>query len=66
MDVFDSCALVIDYFIVRLLISLAFGNDWELFHWDISVAFTNAKAAKAEQMCRANVDYYRAIVGSLM
>ena len=29
---------------MRLLISLAFGNNWEMFHWEISVAFTNAKA----------------------
>ena len=44
VDVFDTYAPVIDYSTVRLLISLAFGNNWELFHWDISVAFTNAKA----------------------
>ena len=44
VDVFDTHAPVIDYSTVRLLISLAFGNKWEMFHWDISVAFTNAKA----------------------
>ena len=44
VDVFDTYAPVIDYSTVRLLISLAFGNHWEMFHWDISVAFTNAKA----------------------
>ncbi len=32
-DVFDTYAPVI-----------AFGNNWAMFHWDISVAFTNAKA----------------------
>ena len=26
------------------MISLAFGNKWKTFHWDISVTFTNAKA----------------------
>jgi hypothetical protein len=40
----DKYAPVIDYSTVRLLISLAFGNNCEMFHWDISVAFTNAKA----------------------
>ena len=44
VDVFDTYAPVIDYSTVRLLISLAFGNNWVMFHWDISVAFTNAKA----------------------
>ena len=44
VDVFDTYAPVIDYSTVRLLISLSFGNKWEMFHWDISVAFTNAKA----------------------
>jgi hypothetical protein len=44
VHVFDTYAPVIDYSTVRLLISLAFGNHWEMFHWDISVAFTNAKA----------------------
>jgi hypothetical protein len=44
VDVFDTYAPVIDYSTVRLLISLAFGNNWKMFHWDISVAFTNAKA----------------------
>jgi hypothetical protein len=43
-DVFDTYAPVIDYSTVLLLISLAFGNNWAMFHWDISVAFTNAKA----------------------
>ena len=37
IDVFDTYAPVIDYSTVRLLISLAFGNKWEMFHWDISV-----------------------------
>ena len=41
-DVFDPFSPVIDYATVRLLISLAFGNGWKMFHWDISVAFTNA------------------------
>ncbi len=45
VDVFVSYAPVIDYSTVRLLISLAFGNNnWEMFHWEISVAFTNAKS----------------------
>ncbi len=35
---------VIDFLKVLLLISIAFGNNWEMFHWDVSVAFTNAKA----------------------
>jgi len=43
-DFFDTYAPVIDYSTVRLLISLAFGNNWAMFHWDISGAFTNAKA----------------------
>ncbi len=43
-DVFDTNAPVIDYSTVRFLISLAFGNNWAMIHWDISVAFTNAKA----------------------
>ena len=43
-DVFDTYAHVIDYSTIRLLISLAFGNGWEMRHWDISVAFTNALA----------------------
>ena len=42
IDVFDTFAPVIDYSTVRLLISTAFGNGWEMYHWDISVAFTNA------------------------
>jgi hypothetical protein len=42
--VFDTYGPVIDYSTVQLLISLAFGNNWEMFHWDISVAFTGAKA----------------------
>ena len=39
-------ALVIasDYSTVRLSISLAFGNNLPLFHWDIPVASTNANA----------------------
>ena len=41
---FDTYAPVIDYATVRLLISLAFGNNWQMFYWDISVAFTIAKA----------------------
>jgi hypothetical protein len=32
VDVFDTYALVIDYSTVRLLISLAFGNTWQMFH----------------------------------
>ncbi len=32
VDVFDTYAPVIDYSTVRLLISLAFGNIWEMFH----------------------------------
>ena len=44
INVFDTYAPVIDYSTVRLPISLAFGNKWEMFRWDISVAFTNAKA----------------------
>ena len=43
IDVFDTYAPVIDYSAVRLLISLAFGNKWEIFRWDISAAFTNVK-----------------------
>jgi hypothetical protein len=43
-DVFDTYAPVINYSTVRLLISLAFGNNWTMFHWDIPVAFTNANA----------------------
>ncbi len=43
-DVFDTYAPVIDYSTVQLSISLAFGNNLAMFHWDISVAFTNAKA----------------------
>lgn len=44
VDVFDTLAPVIDYSTARLLVSTAFGNGWEMFHWDISVAFTNADA----------------------
>ena len=46
IDVFqcDTYAPVIDYSTVRLLLSLAFGNNWEMFHRDISIAFTTAKA----------------------
>jgi hypothetical protein len=44
VDIFDTYAPVIDYWTVCLLMNLAFGNNWEKFHWDISVAFTNAKA----------------------
>ena len=40
VDVFDTSAPVIDLSTVSLLISLAFGNNWEMFYWDISVAFT--------------------------
>jgi hypothetical protein len=32
VDVFDTFAPVIDHSTVRLLISLAFGNHWEMFH----------------------------------
>jgi hypothetical protein len=46
VDVFNTYAPVIDYSTDWLLISLAFGNHWEMFHWDISVAFTNANAEK--------------------
>jgi hypothetical protein len=42
VDVFDTFAPVIDYSTVRLLISTAFGKRWEMYHWDISAAFTNA------------------------
>jgi hypothetical protein len=42
VDVFDTYAPVTDYSIVLLSISPAFGNKWEMFHWDISVPFTNA------------------------
>jgi hypothetical protein len=44
VDSFDTYAPVIGYSTALLLISPAFGNKWEMFHWDISVAFTNAKA----------------------
>ncbi len=44
IDVFDIYTPVIDYSTFWLWISLAFGNKWEMFHWNISVAFTNAKA----------------------
>ncbi len=50
VDVFDTYAPVIDYSTVRLLISLAFGNHWEMFHWDILITFTNAKAE--EETCQ--------------
>jgi hypothetical protein len=40
-DVFDTYAPAIDFSTVRLLINLAFGNNWAMFDWDISVAFTN-------------------------
>ncbi len=49
IDVFDTYAPFIDHSTVSLLISLAFCNNWEMFHWDISVAFTNAKAE--EETC---------------
>ncbi len=42
--VFDTYAPVTDYSTVRFLISLAYGNNWAMFQWDISVAFTNATA----------------------
>jgi hypothetical protein len=42
VDVFDTYAPVIDHSIVRLFISLSFGKNWEMFHKDISVNFTNA------------------------
>ena len=29
-DVFDTYDSVIDFFVVRMLISLAFGNGWEI------------------------------------
>jgi hypothetical protein len=47
VDGFDTYQPVIDYStisIVRLLIGLSFGNNGEMFHWDILVAFTHAKA----------------------
>jgi hypothetical protein len=42
VDVFDTFTPVIDYSTVRRLISTAFGNGWKRYHWDVSVAFTNA------------------------
>ena len=39
IDVFDAYAPVIDYSTVRLLISLAFGNKWEMFHWESSLGY---------------------------
>ena len=39
IDVFDTYAPVIDYSTVRLLISLAFGNKWEMFHWESSLGY---------------------------
>ena len=44
VDVFNTYAPVINFSTVRLFISLAFGNNWEIIHLDISVAFTNANA----------------------
>ena len=44
VDVFDMYAPVIDCAVDRLQNGLVFGNNWEMFHWDISVAFTNATA----------------------
>ena len=41
-DVFDTYSPVIHFPSIRMLISLAFGSGWEIRHWDISVAFTNA------------------------
>ena len=41
IDVYDTYAPVIDYSTVRLQKSLAFGNNWEMFHWDISVQRRN-------------------------
>jgi hypothetical protein len=35
IDVFDMYAPFIDYLTVPLLISLAFGNNWEMFHRDV-------------------------------
>jgi hypothetical protein len=53
VDVFDTYASVPvidhDYSTVRLLITIAFGYKWERFHWNISVAFTNAKADSEEK-----------------
>ena len=40
--VFDTYSPVIDHSSVTLLNSFSFGNGWEIRHWDISVAFTNA------------------------
>ena len=48
IDVFDTYAPIIDYSTVRLLISLAFGNKWEMFHWDISVASQMLDATSTE------------------
>jgi hypothetical protein len=42
VDAFNTFAPVIDCSADRLLISTAFGNGWEMYHWDISVAYTNA------------------------
>ena len=36
---------------LKLLISLAFGNGWEMRHSDISVAFTNALPEKPPYVC---------------
>ena len=44
VDVFNTYAPVINFSTVRLFISLAFGNNWEMFHLDISVAFTTSNA----------------------
>ena len=41
-DVFDTYSPVIYFPSIRMLINLAFGSGWEIRHWDISVAFTNA------------------------
>ena len=38
---FVTYSPVIDFPSLKLLISLAFGNGWEMRHWDISVAFSN-------------------------
>ncbi len=42
VDVFGTFAPVIDYSTVRILVSAAFGHGWEMYHWDISMGFTNA------------------------
>ena len=40
VDVFERFAPVIDYCTIHLMISTAFGTGWEMYDWNISVAFT--------------------------